>query len=369
MSIDRRIYSFQYRLISCYVLLLISLAVYAQSGKERFVGRVVDTETNQPVPFATVRLLALPDSILLVGGATDIQGKFQLAVTIPKSKSILLHISYIGYTSVYRTISVSANNKTPTLGNISLSPESISLNETVVVGQAPMAVTEGDTTVFNASAYRTPEGSMLEELVKQLPGGEIDEDGKLLIHGKEVKKILVDGKEFFSDDPKAALKNLPVEMIEKLKAYERQSDLARLTGIDDGEEEMILDLSVKKNMKRGWMENKMNIQIFGKSKCFDTKKAERYFKERGIRFQSINLSEKGMSKGEFNRVKQAVGGLESMIDKDCKDKDLLALIQYIAAEDRDGKVLENQNVLKTPIVRNGAKATVGYQPDVWKTWE
>ena len=257
MSIDRRIYSFQYRLISCYVLLLISLAVYAQSGKERFVGRVVDTETNQPVPFATVRLLALPDSILLVGGATDIQGKFQLAVTIPKRKSILLHISYIGYTSVYRTISVSANNKTPTLGNISLSPESISLNETVVVGQAPMAVTEGDTTVFNASAYRTPEGSMLEELVKQLPGGEIDEDGKLLIHGKEVKKILVDGKEFFSDDPKAALKNLPVEMIEKLKAYERQSDLARLTGIDDGEEEMILDLSVKKNMKRGWMENFM----------------------------------------------------------------------------------------------------------------
>ena len=143
------------------------------------------------------------------------------------------------------------------MGNISLSPESISLNETVVVGQAPMAVTEGDTTVFNASAYRTPEGSMLEELVKQLPGGEIDEDGKLLIHGKEVKKILVDGKEFFSDDPKAALKNLPVEMIEKLKAYERQSDLARLTGIDDGEEEMILDLSVKKNMKRGWMENFM----------------------------------------------------------------------------------------------------------------
>ena len=257
MSIDRRIYSFQYRLITCYVLLLISLTVFAQSGKERFSGRVIETETNQPVPFATVRLLALPDSILLVGGATDIQGKFQLAVTIPKSKSILLHISYIGYTSVYRTISVSANNKTPTLGNISLSPESISLNETVVVGQAPMAVTEGDTTVFNASAYRTPEGSMLEELVKQLPGGEIDEDGKLLIHGKEVKKILVDGKEFFSDDPKAALKNLPVEMIEKLKAYERQSDLARLTGIDDGEEEMILDLSVKKNMKRGWMENFM----------------------------------------------------------------------------------------------------------------
>ena len=121
------------------------------------------------------------------------------------------------------------------MGNINLTPESYALDEAVVVGQAPMAVTEGDTTVFNASAYRTPEGSMLEELVKQLPGSEIDADGKLLIHGKEVKKILVDGKEFFSDDPKAALKNLPVEMVEKLKAYKRQSDLVRLTGIDDGE--------------------------------------------------------------------------------------------------------------------------------------
>ena len=141
------------------------------------------------------------------------------------------------------------------IGTVSLSSEGFLLGETVIVGKAPMAVTEQDTTVFNASAYRTPEGSMLEELVKQLPGGEIDADGKLMIHGKEVKKILVDGKEFFSDDPKVALKNLPVEMVEKLKAYERKSDLERLTGVDDGEEEMILDLSVKKGMKTGWMNN------------------------------------------------------------------------------------------------------------------
>ena len=216
MSIDRHIYSFQYRLISCYVLLLISLAVYAQSGKERFVGRVVDTETNQPVPFATVRLLALPDSTLLGGGATDAIGKFQLSVpTATKAKSLLLQVSYIGYKPVFHLISISRKSTSYELGNINLTPESYALDEAVVVGQAPMAVTEGDTTVFNASAYRTPEGSMLEDLVKQLPGGEIDGDGKLLIHGKEVKKILVDGKEFFSDDPQAALKNLPVEMVDR----------------------------------------------------------------------------------------------------------------------------------------------------------
>lgn len=258
MSIDGHYYSFQYRLISCYVFLLISLAVYAQSGKERFAGRVVDTETNEPVPFAAVRLLALPDSTLLAGVATDASGNFQLSVTDTlKARPMMVHVSYIGYKPVYRPVSVSSKSTSHVLGDIPLVSEGYALDETVVVGQAPMVVTEGDTTVFNASAYRTPEGSMLEDLVKQLPGGEIDADGKLLIHGKEVKKILVDGKEFFSDDPKAALKNLPVEMVEKLKAYERQSDLARLTGIDDGEEEMILDLSVKKNMKQGWMENFM----------------------------------------------------------------------------------------------------------------
>ena len=258
MNIGSHICFFQRRLISCYVfLLIISLAAYAQSGGKRFFGRVVDSETYQPVPFATVRLLALSDSSLLVGGATDAEGKFRLTVAAPKNKSLLLHVSFIGYTAVYREVSPVADSHRNNLGDIPLAPEVIALDETVVVGQAPMAVTEEDTTVFNASAFRTPEGSMLEDLVKQLPGGEIDADGKLLIHGKEVKKILVDGKEFFSDDPKAALKNLPVEMVEKLKAYERKSDLARLTGIDDGEEEMILDLSVKKNMKLGWMENFM----------------------------------------------------------------------------------------------------------------
>lgn len=113
----------------------------------------------------------------------------------------------------------------------------------------------------------------------------------------------------------------------------------------------------------------MNIQIFGTKKCFDTKKAERYFKERNIKYQFINLKEKGMSKGEFTSVKQAVGGLDAMLDEKCKDKDLLALIKYIADEDKEEKILENQKVLKTPIVRNGKKATIGYQPDVWKNWE
>ena len=113
----------------------------------------------------------------------------------------------------------------------------------------------------------------------------------------------------------------------------------------------------------------MNIQIFGTKKCFDTKKADRYFKERGIKFQFIDLKEKGMSKGEFNSVKQAVGGFDKLLDENSKDKNMLALLKYMSEEDKEEKLLENQQLLKTPIVRNGKQATVGYQPDVWKNWE
>ena len=113
----------------------------------------------------------------------------------------------------------------------------------------------------------------------------------------------------------------------------------------------------------------MNIQIFGKPKCFDTKKAERYFKEHGIKYQLINIIEKGMSKGELLSIKQAVGGYENLIDQNCKDKDLLALVKYLREEDIEEKILENQRLIKTPVVRNGKKATIGYLPDIWKSWE
>ena len=106
----------------------------------------------------------------------------------------------------------------------------------------------------------------------------------------------------------------------------------------------------------------MNIQIFGTKKCNDTKK------ERVIKYQFIDMKEKGMSKGEFNSVAQANGGLENMVNWDGKDKDLLALIKYITDEDKLEKVLENPQVIKTPVVRNGKQSTLGYQPDIWKGW-
>lgn len=113
----------------------------------------------------------------------------------------------------------------------------------------------------------------------------------------------------------------------------------------------------------------MNIQIFGTKKCSDTRKAERYFKERRIKYQMINLREKEMSRGEFNSVKQAVGGIDSMINENAKDKDVITLMKYLSDSDKEEKLIENQQVIKTPIVRNVRQATIGFCPDVWKNWE
>lgn len=113
----------------------------------------------------------------------------------------------------------------------------------------------------------------------------------------------------------------------------------------------------------------MNIQIFGTKKSFDTKKAQRYFKERRVKFQFVDLKEKGLSKGELEGVARAAGGIDALIDPSAKDADTVALVQYLGADQKFDKVLENQQILHEPIVRNGRQATVGYQPDVWKGWE
>ena len=135
------------------------------------------------------------------------------------------------------------------MGTVELQSDAVMLSEAVITAEAPPVTVKADTTEYNASAYRVAEGAMLEELVKKIPGAEVDKDGKITLNGKEIKKIMVDGKEFFSDDPSVSMKNLPANMVEKVKAYDKKSDMARITGIDDGEEEAVLDLTVKDGLE------------------------------------------------------------------------------------------------------------------------
>lgn len=231
-----------------------AISAFAQSGSGRatVTGTVLDGGDKSPVMQATVQILSLKDSTMVKGNVSDLDGNFALSVRPGK---YLLKISYIGYTTFFRQIEMTRNKPRLNVGNIELQADAIMLGEAVVVAQAPEVTATEDTLVYNSSAYRVPEGSALEELVKKLPGAEVDENGKITINGKEIKKIMIDGKEFFADDPNIAMKNLPVNIIDKVRAYDKQSDLARATGIDDGEEETVLDLSVKPGMNKGWFGN------------------------------------------------------------------------------------------------------------------
>lgn len=161
-----------------------------------------------------------------------------------------MKVSFVGYAPAFQPVTLTQSKPRINLGTIKLHSDAIMLEGAVVVAQAPEVTASEDTLVYNSSAYRVPEGSALEELVKKLPGAEIDESGKITINGKEINKIMIDGKEFFADDPNIAMKNLPVNIIDKIRAYEKQSDMARMTGIDDGEEETVLDLTVKPGMNK-----------------------------------------------------------------------------------------------------------------------
>ena len=226
-----------------------SALTFAQSRK--ISGKLSDKETGESVIQATVQLLKT-DSTFVKGTLSNMNGEFSL--TTPSNGKYILKINSIGYKNIVRNITISGG-KDVALGSMTMSPDAVMLKGVVATGQASKVTVKEDTFVYNAAAYRTPEGSVIEELVKKLPGAQIDDDGKITINGREVKKIKVDGREFMTGDTETALKNLPVDIVNNIKAYQEKSDLARVTGIDDGEEETVLDFGIKPGMNKGYFTN------------------------------------------------------------------------------------------------------------------
>lgn len=214
-------------------------------------GNVKETSTGEGLIQASVRLLAARDSSLVGGVVTNNSGRY----TIPNVKpgKYIVEASYIGYETQMRDITV--GDKDIRLKAFELKEGSVMLKEATVVGvRTPITVKE-DTIEYAAASFKTQPNAVVEDLLKRLPGVEVGSDGKITANGKSISKILVDGKEFFADDPSIASKNLPADMLEKIQVVDRKSDLARLTGVDDGEDETVINLSVKKGMKNGWFGN------------------------------------------------------------------------------------------------------------------
>ena len=232
------------------LLMAVCLSAITASAQRTVTGKVVEQDTKEAVIQATAALLS--GEKVVANAVTDASGGF--SIKAPQEGSYTLKITYVGFKTYTKKISIK-EGKDYRAGTISLEPDAIMLQGATVTAHASKVTLKADTFVYNAAAFRTPEGSVVEELVRRLPGAEVSDDGTVKINGKEVKKFLVDGKEFMTGDTKTALKNLPTNIIDRIKAYDKQSDLARVSGIEDGEEETVLDFGIKAGMNKGVMAN------------------------------------------------------------------------------------------------------------------
>ena len=234
-----------------FILLTAALVMAVMTFAQRTVtGKVVEQDTQEAVIQATAALLS--GEKVVANAVTNTNGGF--SIVAPRDGSYTLKVTYVGFKTYSKKITIK-DGKDYHAGTIKIEPDAIMLKGATVTAHASKVTLKADTFVYNAAAFRTPEGSVVEELVRRLPGAEVGDDGTIKINGKEVKKILVDGKEFMTGDTKTAMKNLPTNIIDRIKAYDKQSDLARVSGIEDGEEETVLDFGVKPGMNRGVMVN------------------------------------------------------------------------------------------------------------------
>ena len=243
-----------------YLIIIVTFAftlfVSAQETlpKGLITGKLIDELTSEPMQDANIRILTQKDSTFVIGKASNKDGSFSIPIN---PGSYIVHISYIGYVELFKDTTMTSKNPIIKLGTIPLMTDDILLSDAIITAIAPEIVVKGDTIEYNADYYKVTESAVVEDLLKKMPGVEIDKEGKIVINGMEIKKILVDGKEFFSDDPKIASKNLPAKMVDKIQVMERRTDMSLMTGFDDGDEEAVINLTVRPGMKQGLFGNSL----------------------------------------------------------------------------------------------------------------
>lgn len=230
-------------------LLLCSFSVSGQTNNT-LSGTLLDKADREPIVAGSVELLTAKDSVPVAGIVSGTNGFFAFK-RLPAG-NYLLKVTYIGYDTLWKNVALDSDRN---LGVLYLQPDAILLQEAVIEGKKPEVIVKNDTIEYDAASFKVTENAVVEDLLKKLPGVEVDKDGKITVNGKEVKRFLVDNKEFFSDDPQVASKNLPAEMVDKLQVVDRKSEMAQMTGFDDGEEETVINLTVRPGMKKGTMGN------------------------------------------------------------------------------------------------------------------
>lgn len=247
------------RRIPLLIIMLVLRALSVSAQQESIVGRVIDKETRTAMTRTTLQLYHLgtsrngkQDTTFVKGVYTDNNGLFE--ITQVKAGSYLLKITFLGYKEQQRKLT-KTNGQKLDLGNILLETDAIQLNEAVVTANVPKMVVRDDTLIYNADAFRVPEGSVIEALVEALPGAKIEEDGGVSINGKSVKRFKMDGRDFMTGNNDAVMKNLPSYVVDQVKAYDEKSDNSRLTGIDDGEDDFVLEFVTRRSARNGLQMN------------------------------------------------------------------------------------------------------------------
>lgn len=234
------------------LLILLSGFIWLTTSAQKngnIKGVVFDTIAKQPVSAATITVLQSKDSSLVTFTMTNSRGEFSLT-NVPYGDFRLL-VTHVNYHNVNKYFSINDANKSIDLPNIEVSDKNKVLEEVVVMAEAPPVTLIGDTVQYNAGSFKTKPNAVVEDLLKRMPGIQVEKDGTVKAQGQEVKRVLVDGKEFFGTDPKIATKNLPADAVDKVQVYDRQSDMAQLTGFDDGQSEKTINLKLKKDKKKG----------------------------------------------------------------------------------------------------------------------
>ena len=285
-----------FSLLFCF--LLISVSVTGQTTTKKKIGYlsgiIVSEGEKEPLPNAAIQLFALPDTVFKAGGASDLDGKFSINV---ESGDYLMRISYVGFLTQDKAVKITAK-KTNNLGLLELKPDVVALKEALVTAEVPPVTMSEDTMVYNSAAFRVPAGSMLEELLKKYPGVEIAEDGTITVNGKTVNRILMKGKDFFGTDKNMALKNIPADVVDRVKFYDKDSDFKRVTGIDDGEEETVLDLQMKKGADQGWFGN--TDIAYGSHERYSAKNTTSHFTDKSqmsLILSANNIADRGFRGG------------------------------------------------------------------------
>ncbi|HEY3429763.1 MAG TPA: TonB-dependent receptor, partial [Cyclobacteriaceae bacterium] len=291
------------------VLLLVFVSVQiAWAQKSSIKGQVVDSLSNA-MPSATVMLLNAKDSSLVNFGLSDAKGFFEIK-NINKG-SYDLKISFLGYAPFTKRIDAAGDSPVVEAGQLKLQPQAKQLDEMVIMGEKVPVRIKGDTIEFNAGSFKTKANANVEDLLKKLPGVEVDPDGTVRAQGEEVRRVLVDGKEFFGRDPKLATRNLPADAIEKVQVFDKKSDQAEFTGIDDGQREKTVNLELKEDKRNGMFGNA--TAGAGTEGRYQLKgNLNRFRKDQQLSFLGManNINEQGFSMGEFMNF---TGGSQQMM--------------------------------------------------------